>query len=282
MQVNEQILKELRRVELEILDVFHSFCVDHNIHYSLGFGTLLGAIRHQGFIPWDDDIDIIMPRFEYNRFIKLWQQKPVDGYVLQNEYEEYSDNGDNFCKLRKDNTTFIESENDKFKRRHKGIFIDIFPVDRVASDGAHRKCQFLYSIIYMLYCRNHPDRQSGFVSIGQEMLLHLPDRLKTVIKKKALSYMTQWNNDKKLYLVVPCTVKFCKKYYPADLFDEYVLTDFNGRQYYRTKNFQGFLESMYGDYMTLPPVEERTWKHHPILIDFENTYEKLVEKGLAK
>lgn len=81
----EEKLRQLQLIQLEILKFFDNFCREHNLKYSLYAGSLLGAIRHHAFIPWDDDLDVCMSRFEYDRFIALWNQSPPGGYILQNK-----------------------------------------------------------------------------------------------------------------------------------------------------------------------------------------------------
>lgn len=117
------LLPDAQKAETEILIEVDKFCKKNKLRYSLGFGTLLGAVRHKGFIPWDDDIDIWMPREDYKKFIAEWMKNPIDGYILSNT-DTNIDFTQNFTKIRKDNTTFFQSE-DADKTYHKGIFIDI-------------------------------------------------------------------------------------------------------------------------------------------------------------
>lgn len=265
-------IKSVWEVEQEILNVFDAFCQAHNISYSLGFGTLLGAIRHKGFIPWDDDIDIIMLRKDYDRFISLWIQKPVNGYVLQNEYYKNDDYPNNFCKLRKDHTAFIQNEKELKTKYHKGIFIDIFPVDRVAPQGISRRMQMLAFYLYMLYSREYTDGSNGLFGMIQKILLKLPHGIHTFIKRVTLKYMTKWNDNEKAELVIPCTAAFCKIYYPSNLFEKLINHPFNGELYSITANYDGFLKTMYKDYMKLPPERDRIWKHSPIYLSTTNNY----------
>lgn len=274
MENSVSMITSVWKVEQGILDVFHGFCKDYNISYSLGYGTLLGAIRHNGFIPWDDDIDIIMLRSEYDKFITLWKEHPVEGYVLQCDYDKYDDDyPNNFCKLRKDHTAFIQGENEKKKKYHKGIFIDIFPMDRVAPQGIARNIQLYAFFLNMLYSRGYTDGSKGLSGIIQRFLLALPTKVRICLKKKAHAFMTRWNNINTLDLVVPCTAPFCHVYYPSDLMDKIVDHVFCGKQYCIIDKYDLFLKVMYGDYMVLPPEKERIWKHSPIYISVSENYE---------
>lgn len=124
-------LDTLHKTLLEILNDFDSFCRSNNIQYSLAYGTVLGAVRHKGFIPWDDDLDVMMTRENYNKF--LWLYKDNEKYTLQKEQIDYPLY---FSKLRKNETTFIENikYRKKWKNIHQGIYIDIFPEDKVAKN----------------------------------------------------------------------------------------------------------------------------------------------------
>ena len=149
---NEETQHRLWKVELDILDLIHKICVENDIKYSLAYGTLLGAIRHKGFIPWDDDIDVMMPRDDYNRFIELWDHIEHDGYVLIDE-DCSPDYNNNFAKIRKDHTTFLQYWRQKERKFHKGIYVDIFPVDRKAPGVITSKIQYVFFSLHLLYNR---------------------------------------------------------------------------------------------------------------------------------
>lgn len=262
-------------VELEILDFFHSICIDHNLKYSLAYGTLLGAIRHEGFIPWDDDIDVMMPRDDYNRFLKIWNDVNHDGYVLTDENcsSEYNNN---FAKIRKDHTTFLQAWKQKDSDFHEGIFIDIFPVDRKASGKIGTKIQFGFFAINLLYNRGYPSKAHGIrLHIEKTLLKIVPKSLHRRVSKAASDISQLWNNNTNNLMVAPCTINDCTIYYPSNLFDQLLFVKFQNREYYAVANYDIALASEYGDYMQLPPEEERVWKHHPVLIDFEHNIEEL-------
>ena len=142
----QDILAKLHDTQVEILRVIDRICKEHNLHYSLYAGSLLGAIRHKDFIPWDDDLDICMPREDYDRFIAIWQDAEHDGYILQNKENEPNFT-QSFTKIRKDHTTFLQSECEA-GMYHTGIFVDIFPVDRLPSG---KVAQMLFNWNCMCY-----------------------------------------------------------------------------------------------------------------------------------
>lgn len=114
MCFDDVTLHRLWEVELEILDVIHDVCVKYNLRYTLAFGTLIGAVRHNGFIPWDDDIDIVMPRKDYDKLISVWNTDVPSGYILQFK-ENSPDFEQNFVKIRKDHTAFLQEESERVK-----------------------------------------------------------------------------------------------------------------------------------------------------------------------
>ena len=110
--------------EMEVLDVIDKVCRENGLKYSLAYGSMIGVVRHGGFIPWDDDMDIWMLREDYEKFIGIWENNPVDGYFLlrQETSPEYPQN---FAKIRKCNTAFV-SAGEENTNYHHGIFVDIF------------------------------------------------------------------------------------------------------------------------------------------------------------
>ena len=121
-------IDEIKQTELSILDYIDSVCKQHNVRYYLAYGTLLGAIRHKGFIPWDDDIDIYMLRSDYDRFIQLLSAEKENHYSLLSIYND-SDYFYEFAKVV-DNRTSINANNLK-AMRNEGVWVDIFPLDNV-------------------------------------------------------------------------------------------------------------------------------------------------------
>ena len=138
-------IRQLQLVQLKMLEEIDRICKKHDIKYSLFAGSALGAIRHKGFIPWDDDLDIVMMRPEYERFLAAAQKELNESYYLQ---KEFSENWPlQFSKLRKNNTAFIERYIPKMDGIHMGVYVDIFPCDNLSDNDLTAKLQFYFSKI---------------------------------------------------------------------------------------------------------------------------------------
>lgn len=272
--MNEKQVK-LRRIQLEILDVFHCVCQGNHLRYSLAYGTLLGAVRHSGFIPWDDDIDVLMPREDYNRLLAIWDSAAPENFILQTPLSA-QDITNTFAKIRKDHTTFIQTEMEKGSSYHKGIFIDIFPLDRLAPAGISRAWQTSLCLLAILYNRGHTSVSGRIVRLCEHILLTIiPRKYHRRIELWAVQHATRWNRYSALEWFGFQTVSDMKHHYSPDLFSRLSSLPFEGKQYSVFHDYEAVLRDEFGDYMQLPPVEERVWKHHPIVIDFEHNYEEL-------
>lgn len=273
-QTPDQVQQQIWATEQEILDVIHQVCTEHDLRYSLAYGTLIGAVRHKGFIPWDDDIDLMMPREDYEKLIAVWNQSAPKGYILQNTRTD-SDFTQNFTKIRKDHTTFLQDEAERTKHYHKGIFVDIFPGDRVPSGKIGQKIQYIACAVNLLYSRGHTSGSGGVIGVTEKILLNASKEKYVTRREYAEKKIRCWNEDESLQYVFPNTIGCSRKFYPANLFENMKTIEFNGKQYMCVADADTILSIEYGDYMQLPPEEERVWKHHPFLIDFEHNYEEL-------
>ena len=275
----DELQIKLWQTEQQILDVFHEVCVKNHLRYSLAYGTLLGAVRHKGFIPWDDDVDVMMPREDYDRLIGIWRTEAPRGYLLETD-RSTDDFVNTFAKIRKDHTTFLQFESEKAEKHHKGIFVDIFPMDRRAKGMASQSIQYGLNAISLLYNRGYVSGSGGLTVAAEKLLLKIVP--KSAYRRLSLSAgerARRWNGSPAAEYISPCTIRDCRRYYPADLFEEFTELEFQGKRYSAVKKYREFLSIRYGDYMKLPPEEERVWKHRPLLVDFEHNYEELALRG---
>lgn len=276
-QTSDQLQQRVWAEEQEILDVIHQVCTEYGLRYSLAYGTLLGAVRHKGFIPWDDDIDLIMPREDYEKLLVIWNEAAPKGYILQNTRTDPVFT-QNFTKIRKDHTTFLQDEAERAKHYHKGIFVDIFPGDRVPSGKIGQKMQYIACAVNLLYSRGYASGSGGVIGITEKVLLKAPKEKYAVWRERAEKWVRHWNGRESLQYVFPNTIACSRRYYPANSFEEMKTIEFNRKQYMCVADANTILHIEYGDYMQLPPEKDRVWTHHPILIDFEHNYEELTQK----
>lgn len=269
---NYEELRKVQLMQLEIIKFLDEFCNKNNIKYSIVYGTLLGAVRHGGFIPWDDDLDICMLRKDYNRFLSLW--KNTDNYLLQNNNTD-SDFSQSFSKIRKKNTAFVQ-KNDLGRKYHKGIYVDIFPFDRVPKSKFKQKTQKFNAMLYQLFVRGYaPEKEGGLLNFGSKFLLKITPRQKyNNLIKKHLNKISQYSNNFKLKTVDFCVFKYMDKYYDCDLFDDLIRIKYENIEVFAFSKYDYFLKKVYGDYMQLPPEEQQTWYHHPVYVSFTNEYEE--------
>ncbi|WP_279167052.1 LicD family protein [Thomasclavelia cocleata] len=265
----------LKKIELEIFIEFKKICDKNNLNYYICAGTLLGAVRHNGFIPWDDDIDILMLRDDYERFIKIAQNELPEYYFLQNVYtdpEFYF----NFSKIRDNRTTFIETSSKNLNINH-GVFIDIFPLDRFPRfciDKIYiRLVERIANARISEYFENNNNNKSMKDFIIKKIsyaLFKTPKRAiffkekvyKKINKKRGdllKNYSGAWGN---------------KEIVSEDYFKDITILDFEGVQAKAPIYFDKYLTNLYGNYMKLPPIKEQVSHHYCETIDLEKSYKE--------
>lgn len=265
--MEQQELKKLQKVLLDIMIDVDRFCRENGLRYSLFAGTALGAVRHQGFIPWDDDVDLAMSRREFERFKRLWKERGLPGYYLQDPDSESSHI--EHIKIRK-NGTILASKKEYEKEPHNGIWVDIFAVDKVPQRGLKKQIYMLMVVLNLVYTRGYPYERGGKVlKLLSKLMLALPRKLHYKIKRWTADYIkstADWETgfDWRL-MATPLSLKWL---YPPEMFSEFVDIPFENHVFPIVSCYEGMLEAEYGDYMQLPPEEERVCRHNPEIIDF--------------
>lgn len=262
----------LKKEQLDILVNIIAICKQLNLRYYLLGGTLIGAIRHKGFIPWDDDIDIGMMREDYEIFLEKAPAFFPAHYFLQTVW---TDPGylNCFAKVRNSNTTFIETPVVKRKMNH-GVFVDIFPLDYYPEDPAEQRKLDRKKLSYD--CR-----------IAAE--LHLPDaplknKLKYfLLKLKYPSCRSIIAKREALFQSVPKSNLiadyggFREETCPMEWYGEGVPVSFEGIQVIAPTEYDKLLTQIYGDYMTPPPIEKQEGHHYTTALDLEKPYTEYVK-----
>ena len=254
-------LSELKSIELEIMKKIHHFCTEHNIRYFLGYGTLIGAVRHGGFIPWDDDIDIYMPRPDYEKFIASFKEfgENNDLCIASNRTKPYMCR--NFAKVC--DTRTIQYEPKYKDTEARGVFVDIWPLDGYPCNSLLRRIHWLklYLEFAVLYASLTKLEYIPKNQIMKRMLIICFRNLKSekileVFDRDTRKY--PYDNSK---WVVCSPAK--PEYYKKEWFEELKLMKFEDSEFYAPVKYDEYLTCRYGKYMELPPIELQK-PHHVI------------------
>jgi lipopolysaccharide cholinephosphotransferase len=263
---DDETLNKLHETLIELLDEFVRICKKHNLKYTLVAGTVLGAVRHSGFIPWDDDIDVGMLRPDYEKFLEVAPKELKDKYILDC-FEQNKDYHLSFAKIKKNGTIFDE-EAAHHMNNHKGIFLDVFPLDNVY-DNVKRSYinAALIKIVHQTVCvkKKIYKIKDCRHKIMSSILMVFPHAFLMKLEKK-LCTMNKDNNSK--YIACFLGVYPFKKEVSErkDFFPTKEMV-FEKKKYSVLNNTDKYLSSIYGDYMKLPPKEKRV-NHMPLKIDF--------------
>lgn len=277
--VDRKTLRKVQLVQLEIAKEVKRICLLNDIDYFLDSGTLLGAVRHKGFIPWDDDIDIGMKRLDYEKFISIAGNEIKKDFLLQT-WQSDDNYALPFAKVRKNNTVFIERGAEKSKA-HNGIYIDIFPYDSYPISDIARLKQgtLLYIIKRMLLakCKYTPwAGDSKEKRIIKTIVYFFLQIISIVYTKKSLiskynSVAQKYNNDKnKSHLMYEQAgaARYGEWVVPESCFNDFIELKFEDTFFQCPKEYDIYLESVYSNYMELPPEEERINRHQVLEVKF--------------
>lgn len=263
IQLDDEILRKLQLVELELLTEVDRICRENNIEYSLDGGTLLGAVRHQGFIPWDDDADVMMTRVEYEKFYNACKNQLDSKKFFLQEFRTDKEYRWGYSKLRKNNTVFLREGQEKIKC-HTGVCIDIFIFDEVPDNFIMRRLHWVQCFII---------RKGLYSVVGEDKEKKLWARMVyTIMSKFPRNFWTKWllqlaqneeNKNRKLvsHLTYP-NRKEIRYGVSKDYYNQYVDLMFEGKEFRAIKEYKRYLTELFDDYMLMPPIEKR--KIHPV------------------
>lgn len=259
MMGKEIDIKELREIQLGILDKIHAFCMERDIRYSLGGGTLLGAVRHKGYIPWDDDVDIMLPRPDYNRFLKEFDGQ-YPHLRIQNAFTDPEYHLP-FTKIIDDRTVLVERISEDEIYLESGVFIDVFPVDGLpAEQDLGRFCRILLNwkraVNYTCPKAMVPGKHQFLKFLYSLVISH----------ERALEhrekFMSSIDFETSEFAGAISGRYWKKEHMPSDTFRKYSDICFENRLYRCISDYDSYLTKHYGDYMKLPPADAQVRNHN--------------------
>lgn len=258
MELPQEKLRQLQLNELEMAVEVDRICRKNHIRYSLDGGTLLGAVRHQGFIPWDDDMDLIFTRHEYARFYRACKKDlDTERFFLQ-EYRTDPYYRWGYAKLRRKGTEYIREGQEHMKYR-TGVCIDLFVVDHVPDHKFMRECYYKinYGIRKVLYSELGKEAaDTVLMRKWYELLYHIPRDWMFALRNRFAALANLHRTELVSHLLYQYPDR-CKYGMPAECFDEYIQIEFEGMMFSGFKKYDLYLTTHYGDYMILPPEEDR-------------------------
>lgn len=258
----------MQELELNLLQAFHDVCIKHNLRYSLIYGTLLGAVRHKGFIPWDDDVDVMMPREDYKKLLNL----PVEAFGNEYRLCAHETTKGYIHPIAKliDTRTVLREKISTSKAPDLGLYIDIFPADRIPKDDLQQK---KFHKVCCVNARNLAFTTLKFHTTGNKV----KDIFKRIIlgsyhlrgpqpflKKldKIIAYSESLESEILKIIVFPEDKR--NEVFEKE-FDDLIEMEFQGEMFCVLRCYERLLKSSYGDYMKLPPEEERVSNHDTIV-----------------
>lgn len=266
-----QSVKQVQKKILEVMKYIDKLCRDYAITYHIMGGTALGAVRHGGFIPWDDDLDIFMTPSEYNRFKTVFEVEQNPLFVLQEwrttpDYLEYA-------KVRMNGTTFIEEVYKDRKELHHGIYVDIMILHKIPDNRLVQKVVYLESKFVTLYALSQRNwkPKTNMQAIVLKSLKFMP--CKTMAKlfyKHIYKYDAMTDGFKYCYWITPA--KFRNGLFDVSFFSEMVNVPFEDTVLCGSKKIKEYLEYRYGDYMKLPSEGAQRAAVHAMIFDTQKDY----------
>lgn len=270
-------LSEMQSMMLDMIKWFHSFCQKNNIKYYVVGGTMLGAVRHHGFIPWDDDIDVGIPRKDYERLIndkKLLlereQRYTIESYKDKNEDFEYM-----YAKVYDTHTTLVENGRHPIKR---GIFIDIFPLDGIGTSiedalSNYSPIQKRINLLMARICEFRKGRKplkNVAIILSRAIPSFIMNNKKMIYKINELCASREFDSSVFVGNLLGNWGK--KEIMPRDFFGDPTLYKFEDTEVYGPELFDEYLTNVYKDWRKLPPIEKQKSQHDFLLLDLHKSY----------
>ena len=257
-----------QRLLLTMLKDFDAVCRKHNIRYQLFAGTALGAVREHGFIPWDDDIDVILLRSEYERFFEE-AAGDFDAEIYYVQKENSAHWPMQFSKLRRNNTTCIEKYHPKDDAVHQGVYIDIFPCGNLSANSAMRRVQFVASqmiIAKALYARGYETD-----SVSKKLFMQLCRMFPRSLLERVCIRRRE-DKSPMVHSFLAAGKKYNSNVFPRTWMQDTIELQFEDGIFPLSEHYDALLTKLYGDWRTPHTPAERKSKEHVAILDLEKSY----------
>lgn len=271
-------IDQIKKIDLDLLLKFHDLCEKEGFRYSISGGTLIGAVRHQGFIPWDDDIDVMMPRPDYDRFIKYCLNNEIPfglkSFETDKNYVDLSAKIFDLNTILVDNATYIDDN-------PIGVNIDIFPIDGIGNSYKKAKKAFKSTtfrrnlLIAAQWKKFQRSKTHSWYYEPFRFAFYILSKYinKAKVYGKIVNKYKKFDFDKVAYVAVVGGSYRLKEILPRNLYDEFINITFEGYEVKTICGYKKYLENLFGDFMQLPPLNKRV-SHHTFkayyLDDFNN------------
>lgn len=273
----DSLTRQVQLKSLEIVKYFDAFCREHDLTYFLCGGALIGAIRHQGFIPWDDDIDVFMKRADYELLSALWASHADTAKYSLCRTDEHEFCDTMLTQIADNDTAFIKS-NLAMRDINHGIKLEIIPLDAAAEGFIPRRLQIVRALLFCLFNRQFaPENKGKLAHFGGALLLKVfrSPKVRTKLWKYFERKMAKpITHETKGLTELTVTYKYLKNVYPSEIFSRTVPVAFEDTQLCAPVGYDDYLHIAFGDYMKLPPESERIPKHDTVYIDTEHSYRR--------
>lgn len=283
--INFDDLKDIQKKGLEMLIYLKKICDENNLTFFLCGGCCIGTIRHGGFIPWDDDVDVFMKRDDYEKLKTIWNSTAdTEKYEIVFPNENLHTRN-LFATINDNNTTFIKTHQKDLDINH-GLVLDILPLDGCPSSNIKRKKQIFWALVYSIFCAQMvPTNHGKFVNmLGKGILSAVPSKkLRYKIYKFAEKQMTKYKINECEKITELCSGPvYMMNEYPKEIFQKTVYKQFEGYSMPIPFGYDEYLKMVFGDYMKLPPKDKQVPHHDTVFFDMNNSYKKYKGKYYAK
>ena len=268
-------MTDLQQRLVDMLSFFHSICVKYNLRYYIIAGTMLGAIRHGGFIPWDDDIDVGMPRSDYEKLMQVAKHIDMKKYKVEFPFNGNREYPYLIAKMYDTQTTFVEKQRYPIKR---GIYIDIFPIDGIGNSLEKAKENYkpfyryyrLNLMISSAFLKRRNLKKNMAVLLGRIVSPLFINKYRLMLK---IDRICKKNNfDESKFVCNLLGGAGTKGIVPKEYFGTPTAISFENIQVFGLEQPDLYLKSMYGNYMKLPPIEKRVSLHDTVYCDLNKSY----------